>query len=160
MQNILIVCADKDLRKDISRILATKFNCLYVDVDEVLDFELLNHQDISISEAKSALRKLEQKSINRVLSFNNCIITMSRDLFVANDNFRLLNDYTKIFISLSKAYFVARSKSEDKYKIEQELMLYDKINKLISSNCELEISKDIKSVEEIGKEIIDKLKKS
>ena len=38
MQNLLVVCADKDLRKDLSRVLGAELNFLYVDVDDVLDF--------------------------------------------------------------------------------------------------------------------------
>ena len=77
MQNLLVVCADKDLRKDLSRVLGAELNFLYVDVDDVLDFELLNQKDITLSKANDVLKQLERKSIDRVLGFKNCIITMS-----------------------------------------------------------------------------------
>ena len=159
MQNILIVCADKELRKDLSKVLATELKFLYVDVDEVLDFELLNQQDVTIVEAKEVLKQLELKSINRVLGFDNCVITISRDLFVSNDNFKLFADLKKVFVTLTKAHFVARTKSDDKYRLEQELALFDKINKLISVNCDVVIDKGIKSIQEIGSEILEGLNK-
>ena len=111
MQNIVIVCADKDLRKDVSKVLGQELSFLYVDVDDILDYELLNNQDIILNEAKTKLKELEQKSIKRALEFKDCIITMSRNLFVANDNFKHFAKWHKIFISLSKAYFVARNKT-------------------------------------------------
>ena len=160
MQNILIVCADKTLRKDISKVLGAELNFLYVDVDEVLDFEIINQQNVKIDEARDVMRSLEQKSIERVLGFNNCIITISRDLFVAHDNFLLIKNFHKVFVCLPKAYFVARNNSGDFNKLEQELLLFDKINKLVSINCDIVIDKEVKSIEDISKEIIDKLKKA
>ena len=158
LQNILIVCEDKILRKDVSKVLATELNFLYVDVDEILDYELLSHQDISLIEASEALEKLERKSIERALGCDNCVISLSRDLFVSNDNFRLFDKCKKVFIELSKGYFVARYKG-DKRNLEQDVALFDKINKLISVNCDIVIQKEIKSIVEIGKEIGEKLKK-
>jgi shikimate kinase len=160
LQNILIVCADQDLRKDLSRVLATELKFLYVDVDEVLDFEILNQQNVAMIEAKDVLKSLERKSIDRVLNFNNCIITMSRDLFVSNDNFLLMKHCQKVFLELPKAYFVARNNNGDVYKLEQELALFDKINKLVTINCDITIDKNIQSVQELSKSIIDKLKKA
>lgn len=151
------MCADKDLRKDLSRVLGAELNFLYVDVDDVLDFELLNQKDITLSKANDVLKQLERKSIDRVLGFKNCIITMSRDLFISNDNLKLFKDIKKVFVSLSKSYFVARFKGDDKYKLEHELILFDKINKLISINCDIVVDKDIKSLEELKIEIMSKL---
>lgn len=157
MQNILIVCADKELRKEISKVLATELKFLYVDVDDVLDYELLNNQDVSLVKAEDMMNNLETKSINRVLKFNDCITTISNDVFVSNDNFRLFKDIKKVFLKLPKAYFVSRTKKEDKYKLDQTFELLDSINKLISINCDIVIDKEIKSTQEISKEIIEKL---
>ncbi|MBQ7797929.1 MAG: hypothetical protein IJ371_02270 [Clostridia bacterium] len=159
MQNILIVCADKELRKDVSRHLGRELKYLYVDVDDILDYELLNKQDVALTKTAEVLEALEQKSINRALELKNCVITISRDLFVSNDNFKLFNDLVKVFVVLSKAHFVARVKSEDKYRLEQELAIYDNINKLITMHCNFSITKEIKSVEEISNEIIKELDK-
>lgn len=145
------------MRKDLSRVLGAELNFLYVDVDDVLDFELLNQKDITLSKANDVLKQLERKSIDRVLGFKNCIITMSRDLFISNDNLKLFKDIKKVFVSLSKSYFVARFKGDDKYKLEHELILFDKINKLISINCDIVVDKDIKSLEELKIEIMSKL---
>ena len=82
---------------------------------------------------------------------------MSRDLFISNDNLKLFKDIKKVFVSLSKSYFVARFKGDDKYKLEHELILFDKINKLISINCDIVVDKDIKSLEELKIEIMSKL---
>ncbi len=148
------MCADKDLRKDISKKLATTFNSIYLDVDEMLDFEILKHQNIALGEAGGALRKMQHACITRANEYKNCIITISNDVFVADDNFKLFNDSIKIFVSLSKAYFVARMQKGDQHKLEQQLTLYNQINALVRNNCNYILDKDVKSVNELCQEII------
>jgi len=148
------VCADKELRKDISKNLATACNCIYLDIDEMLSFEVLNHEDLKLNEAGEVLRKIQKDCINRAKQYKNCIITIPNDIFVANDNFKLFNENIKIFITLSKAYFVARTQHDDKNKLEQQLSLYNQINILIKNNCNYIIDKDIKSIEQICQEIL------
>lgn len=157
MKNILIVCVDKELRKDLSKAMATQLKCLYLDVDDLLNFEILNQENTSLKEANNYLQAMESKCINRALEYKNCIITISHELFVSNDNFNLIKDVKKIFIFLSKAYFVARTNKNDRHKLEQELCLFDEISFLIKSNCDIVIEKGIKTIEQLSQEIIENL---
>ncbi len=159
MKNILIICADKDLRKDLSKELASQLKRLYLDADELLDFEILNRQEVSLTEASDALHIMEAETLKRVLSFKNCVITISHDLFVANDNFKMLNGLTKVNVELSKAYVIAKTKKEQRHKLEQELCLFDQINLLINKNCDITISHEGKPIEALSQEIISKLNK-
>ena len=154
MKNILIVCADKDLRKDISKKLATITNSIYLDVDDMLQFELLKHQNVALNEAGAVLRTMQQDCINRANEYKNCIITISNDVFVANDNFKLFNASVKIFISLSKAYFVARMQGKDQHRLEQQLTLFNQVNMLVKNNCNYIIDKDARTIDEICQEIV------
>ncbi len=159
MKNILIVCPDKDLRKDLSKALAKELKCLYLDADELLDFEILNRQDIALTEARDALHEMETETLRRVTGFKNCIITISHSLFVANDNFDLLKDLRRVNIVLPKSYLIAKTRKEDKYKLEQELCLYNQINGLVSVNCDVTIEKDVISIPELCQKIIFELNK-
>jgi hypothetical protein len=85
---------------------------------------------------------------------------MSRDLFIANNNFLSINNCKKIFIYLPKSYFVARNNIGDINRLEQELLLFDKINKLVEINCDIMVDMGVKSIDEVCNEIIDKLKKA
>ncbi len=157
MQNIVIVCADKQLRKDVAKVLGKELNFLYVDIEDMLGYEVLKQQEVSLTEAKVKMQQLEKNIIKRALEFKNCIVTISRDLFVSNDNFLMLSNTKKIFINLSKSHFVVRSKIDDKYRIEQELLMYDKINKLITINCDMVIEKEMLTIEEMINEINKKI---
>ena len=140
-----------------SKVLSKELGFLYVDVDEILDFELLNNQDVSLSEAGDKLKELEQKSIERSIKFNNCVITISRDLFVANDNFSRFSAYKKAFVKLPRAYFVAQA-LKDKYSISQQIEILEKVDKLVENNCDITIDKDILTINQLSQQIIDKIK--
>ena len=157
MENILIVCLDKVLRQDIIRVLSKELGFLYADIDEILEFEILNNSATSLAQAKDKLNELEQSSINRALQFNKCVLGVSKELFVSNDNFQMFK-MPKIFIELSKAYLIARSKW-DINKLEQELLMFDKVDNLVKQNCDIVVDKGVKSVEDICKEILSQLKK-
>ena len=109
MENILIVCLDKVLRHDIIRVLSKELGFLYADIDEILEYEMLNNSSTSLHEASDRLNYLEQSSINRALSFNKCVLGVSKEVFVSNDNFEMFR-MPKVFIALSKAHLIAKSK--------------------------------------------------
>lgn len=154
MKNILMVCADKNLRKDISKALASELKCLYLDADELLDFEIVNRQNVKLAEAGDALHQMELDTIKRMTEFKNCIITISNDLFVSNDNFKSINNVIKVCLMLSKSFLVAKINKDNKHKIEQELCMFDEINGLIKNNCDMVVEKQIKTNEQIVQEII------
>lgn len=157
MKNILIVCADKQLRKELSKGLATKLKFLYVDIDEILDYQLLNNQNITIVEAGEALKQFETKSINRALEFDGCIMTVSRNLFVSNENFKRFDGVIKVFLKLPKAHLIANRKSKEANILEQELLLFDKINELISINCNITVDSITTNVNQISDDILKEL---
>lgn len=154
MKNILIVCADKILRQDIAKVLARELGFLYADIDEILDYELLNC-DIGLVDANDQMQQLETKSIVKSLGFDKCVLSISHNLFVSNSNFELFK-IPKVFICLSKSYLVARTQY-DSFKLEQELLMFDKINGLIKDNCNIIIDKDYQNIEQVVKNIINEL---
>ena len=149
-----MVCADKNLRKDLSRALASELRCLYLDADELLDFEIVNRQEVRLSQASSALNQMELETLQRIAEFKNCVITISDELFVSNDNFQHIKDVVKVYVQLSKSYLVTKTNKKDLYKLEQQLIVYDEIDRLISANCDFSISKDIKTIPQLCQEII------
>ena len=157
MENILIVCLDKVLRQDIIRVLSKELGFLYADIDEILEFEILNNSSAPLAEANNKLMELEQSSINRALQFNKCVLGVSKELFVSNDNFEMFK-MPRVFVLLSKAHLIARSKW-DANKLEQELLMFDKVDSLVKQNCDIVVDKGAKSVEDICKEIVSQLKK-
>ena len=156
MENILIVCLDKDLRHDIIRVLSKELNFLYADIDEILEYEILNNSSTALVDAADKLNELEKDSINRALQFNKCVLGVSKEVFVSNDNFDMFK-MPRVFVTLSKAHLIARSKW-DVNRLEQELLIFDKVDNLVKQNCDIVIDKGVKSVKEVCDEILNQLK--
>ena len=143
-KNILIVSSNKEMRKDLSKLLARDTKMLNIDADELLDFELLNTQRVSIKEVGNLLKDVEREYVNRVANFKNCIITMSDKMFLADDHFKLLKDLNKIYIQVAPKKVGKNAKKEEVYRAEQELLMYNEIDGLLSSLCDITIKADDK----------------
>lgn len=89
------MCLNDFLRKDIAKSFAKKNKMLYLDIDELLDFELLDRKVVALKCGDEYLKKLEKECLERVAEYENCVFSLSCDLFLANNNFDLLQD-TKI----------------------------------------------------------------
>jgi hypothetical protein len=62
----------------------------------------------------------------------------------------------KVFVKITKAHMIARC-LYDNSKLEQELLMFDKINNLIANRCDIVIDKSVYNEEELCSQIIDKL---
>lgn len=150
----VIICADKTLRDDVAKKIAGKLNMLSADIQDVVDFELLNHPEISLNEAGEFLKTTERKAILKSLQYKNTILTLPRKMFVANDNFELFADRTKIYIRLPKRYLISKLNNENRAEIEQELLLFDQMNEYITRLTHYAIDSELKSVDEIVEDIL------
>lgn len=155
-KNIVIVSSNKNLRKDLSKLIAGDTKMLNIDADELLDFELVNTRNMSIREVGATLKQLENEYVTRVSKFKNCIITMSDKLFLADDHFKLLKDLKKIYLQTPPQTPSKNAKKEELYRIEQELLIYNEINDLLTSICDIVVKADDK-LPKISQQIIDKL---
>lgn len=156
--SFVIVCADKTLRNDVAKILAKKNQMLNADIQDVIDYEILNHHDITLSEANEFLGNLEKKAIVKTLGYKNTVLSISCDTFVANDNFELFKNRVKVYVRLPKRYIISKLNKNNKDKIEQQLLMYNEIDALISCNCDITMDKELKTAQELVDEILGKSK--
>lgn len=150
----VIVCADKTLRDDIALQLAGKLNMLSADIQDVVDFELLSHPEISLGEAGEFLKTTERRAILKSLAYKNTILCLSHKMFVANDNFELFADRIKVYIKLPKRYLISKLNDENKAEIEQELLLFDQMDEFVTRLTNYTINSELKSVDDIVTEIL------
>lgn len=151
----VIICADKTFRDDIALNLAGKLGMLGADIQDVVDFELLNHPEINLSEAGEFLKTAERKAILKCLAYKNTILCLSNKMFVANDNFELFADRIKIYVKLPKRYLISKLNDENRAEIEQGLLMFDQIDEFITSLTHYVTDSELKSVEDIVQEILD-----
>lgn len=151
----VIICADKTLRNDIAKKIAGKLNnMLSADIQDVVDFELLNHPEIGLNEAGEFLKTTERKAILKSLQYKNTILTLPCKMFVANDNFELFADRIKVYIRLPKRYLISKLNNENRAEIEQELLLFDQMDDYITRLTHYAIDSELKSVDDIAEDIL------
>lgn len=160
-RNITIVCLNDFLRKEAGKELAKINKMFYLDIDEMLDFELISRSQVSIKCGDEYLHKLEQDCIKRVAEYENCVYSISPDMFLANDNKVYLKDTSVVYlntdmhnIDVSKI----RNKNE-KIKIMQDMEVFDNINGFLIATCPYVVEDaDMKSLKDIVVEIKSKIK--
>lgn len=160
-RNITIICLNDFLRKEVGKEVAKNNNMFYLDIDELIDFELISRNQVSIKCGDEFLHKLEQECVMRVAEYENCVYSISPDMFLANNNRVYLENTSIIYlntdmhnIDISKI----RSKTE-KMKIMQEMEVFDNINGFLVATCPYVIDKaDLKSIKDIVQEIKLKIK--
>lgn len=155
-KNITIVCLNDFIRKETGKEFAKNNNMHYLDVDELIDFELISRRQVSLKCGDEFLNRLERECIERVAEYENCVYSISPDLFLANDNKVYLENSYIIYlntdlhsIDISKI----RNKNE-RVKVQQEMEVFDNINGFLVATCPYVIhNADMKSIKDIVSEI-------
>lgn len=162
--NLVIVSLIDIKTKEIATKLATDFDLYFADVNDILDYNLFNAGEIEKNCGVDYLNKLKRKTIKEIGSYENTLISISNNLFVADNNAKNLNKYgTVVFLNYSKPaiekYIKSLSKQEEKNQFNVMMLAYNEIMAICLENCDMEIpiSKlDFDSNYKKVKKVIDK----
>ena len=155
-KNVTIVCLNDFLRKETGKEFAKHNNMHYLDVDELIDFELISRRQVSLKCGDDFLNRLECECISRVAEYENCVYSISPDLFLANDNrFYLENSYIIYLNTDMHKIDVSKIKSKnERMKVMQDMEVFDNLNGFLVATCPYVINEaDIKSIKDIVEEI-------
>lgn len=156
---ILGLC--KNLTNKVSQNLAKKLEMFYLDVDELIDYELMNQVYIEEQCGKEYLLKLQRTTVKRALSFENSLLTMNYSLL--NDNIILNYIQEKclvVFVELSKENYAKKVKYDKKSKLKNilETYIYDERNLICKDIADISLNVDGLSYLQIANLIIKSLK--
>lgn len=158
-KNIAIICLNDYLRKETAKQLANAKKMHYLDVDELVDFELISRKQVAIQCGDVFLKKIERECISRVMEYESCVFSISVDLYLANDNSVLLNDCKIVYLSTEMHNIdlsTVKNKNE-KLKLQQAMDINNNINEfLIKTSKYVVENADMKSIEDIVNEIKSK----
>lgn len=160
-KNITIICMNDFLRKETGKEFAKFDNMHYLDVDELIDFELISRRQVSLKCGDEFLNKLERECVARVAEYQNCVYSISPDLFLANDNKIYLENSYIIYLSTDMHNIdVSKIKNKsERMKIMQDMEVFDNINGFLTNTCPYVIQEaDMKSIKELVEEIRDIVK--
>ena len=98
MNNITIVGMDNDFIKMFAQRLAEEIEYKYVDANEQFDKDLLANLDYPMYLVDEILVQKENLLINNLVKKEKVIISMSDDMFLSNEHYKILENSLTILI--------------------------------------------------------------
>ena len=114
--NIALVCLFNNYSRNVSKLLGDKLDMFYVDVEDMLDFELGDVEHIrdvlGDKEGENYISKSRNKVIESVCSFENTIITIDPSaLFEKKTYKKVTQSCFVVYLQISPKYFATKAKS-------------------------------------------------
>lgn len=160
--NILLVGLDYSFIKSLAIKLADYFDMHYLDVQDLLEYSLMDRENMKLKCGEDYVEKEEQKIANSVREYENTIINFPYSLYIKNNNHIYLNDSSiTIYIKMSSnLLYNLNSKKEYSEQILVEIITQKELDELIEEKTNICV--DIKSIDEneCVNRIIDKLKQN
>ena len=142
--NLVVVGFEYEFNKKLCIYLADKLDIFFVDVKELIEYDLVNSKEALLRCGKEYIEKEERKTVRNVSEYENTVVNIPYDLFVNNRDF-FKNNNINIFIKPFKA--------DDIYMLVME----DRIA-LLKNDYKIFIENSENSVESCYNKIITKLK--
>lgn len=142
--NLVVVGFEYEFNKKLCIYLADKLDMFFVDVKELIEYDLVNSKEALLRCGKEYIEKEERKTVRNVSEYENTVVNIPYDLFVNNRDF-FKNNNINIFIKPFKADDI------DMLVMEDRIALLKNDYKIFIENSE-------NSVESCYNKIITKLK--
>jgi len=155
-KNIVIVCLNDFLLKEVSESVAKKFKMDFVDIDEHIEKKLLENKGESLSFASEFLTKLEREYIQKLTKKNNTVFSISAETFLANNNCDYFHNFSVVYIAteIHKIDINTIKSKAERTRIIQNTEIQQNLNDFLSVSANyVVLNADIKEVDEIVKEI-------
>lgn len=113
--NIALICLLDNYSKHVAKLLSEKLEMFYVDVDEMVEFELGDEEHVVKTLGDTAgqkyIQKCEDKVVSNVSTFENTIISLDPTTMFSEDNFKIIfNTSYIIYLQIAPKFFEARAK--------------------------------------------------
>lgn len=136
--NLCIIGLARDLLKDVAYQLSLKLDMFYADVNDLLQFELVNIDDVIDKCGAPYVAKLEGKKVKTVATFDNTVYTMEFATLNANMEEKAIKENAiLIFLDVPKIH-CKEKKSSSLHKINN-LMLKDR-KRICEECCDIKVS--------------------
>ena len=142
--NLVVVGFENEFNKKLCIYLADKLDMFFVDVKELIEYDLVNSKEALLRCGKEYIEKEERKTVRNVSEYENTVVNIPYDLFVNNRDF-FKNNNINIFIKPFKVDNI------------DMLVMEDRIA-LLKNDCKIFIENRENSVESCYNKIITKLK--
>ncbi len=124
--NITFICLLDGFSKNIGKLLCDKLDMFFVDVEDMIEFELgdTNHilSVLGDKEGKKYMKETEAKVVKRIASFENTLVCIKPSTLFSNRNFDRLNKTSYIvYLQISPKY-LKKVADESKDIIDEKML--------------------------------------
>lgn len=144
--NITLIALNAKFKKEIAKKLAEKLGMFYVDVNEMIKYDLLNINQVISVAGIDYYNKVESKTVASISTFENALITVENDTFFNNDNYKILKEKS-LFIYLRLDF------ESFKKQLDKEMNARQKDEKEINEKLFYERDKIMSGVSDIAIDI-------
>lgn len=142
--NIVLVSLLDDVNKEISVKIAKDFDLYLADMAEILQYNLMNEDEIKSVCGEDYLNGLKNKAIKDVATYENTLISISYGLFIDKENIEVLKKYgTIVYLKFTKDaienYYKSLSSKEELLDAQLKLDMYQERNALCEQYSDLVI---------------------
>ncbi|MGD9901173.1 MAG: shikimate kinase [Spirochaetales bacterium] len=156
--NITLLMPLNNYKKKIIKLLANKLDMFYVDVEELLEFDIIDKDKAVLTAGQDYVNKLENKLVKTVSEYNNTIITLPYSLLNKTTHFNRLKDNSIIIgVSFSQEdYFklLKKEKTLTENQIKLEKVVFNERNELMKNMSELFIECDTTIQRDVIRQIL------
>ena len=157
--NIALICLLPNYGKNVSKLLGEKLDMFYVDVDEMVEFDLgdVDHilQTLGSKDGRKYIRESETRVVKNVSSFENTIITINPMMMFSNRNLaRVTKSSYVVYLQISPKFLAQRAQqSGDEINEKLLTMAFTERDKIYVQNSDIVMNcstyKDIKAVKKL-----------
>ena len=160
--NILLVGLDYDFIKALALKLADCFDMHYLDVKDLIEYSLMDKENMKIKCGLEYVEKQEQKIAKSVGEYENAIINFPYEFYIKNNNHIYLQDNSiTIFIKINKNFLHnLNSKKDEANQLVVELITENELSEMLQNKTEAYVNIKSLNEDECVKDIIEKLKET
>ena len=157
--NILLVGLDYDFIKNVANELANKFDMFFLDVNDLIEYNLIDTKNVKVTCGVEYFEKVEKKIALSVAEYENTVINFPYSLFL-NANFAniLSQRALTIFIKMDKETLVKENFRKGENKLSIEILTCDELNKLLEEKVDLTVGNSTLNTKICIDDIVEKLK--
>ncbi len=137
--NILILCLNNKYAKQISKDIANMFDLFYLDINDILEYNLINKKMID-SAGKEYFDKELTKAIKSISQYENTLLCGKFETLSQGENLQILkSNSVVIYLNLHKTNLERYIKSK-RNEISHTLIAFDEEDQFCKDNADIVVN--------------------
>lgn len=143
--NICVIAVDKRYSRTVAKLLSRALSTNYADINRLIEYELMDVDEVVRLCGEEYLRKLEYSKVKNVSSFENTLFTLDCELLGRDGHCDVVKkNALLIFLSMSKASYCAKLKNQKlgKNDKQNQIDVFDDRNALFGEMADIVVECD------------------